>query len=63
VRFTVRRLPPLRGIFALALGLRDPATGALFDAQRRAEAFYLHGGAEDGLLEVSWTCEREEARR
>ena len=63
VRFTVQRLPPLRGIFALALGLRDPATGALFDAQRRAEAFYLHGGAEDGLLEVAWTCEREEARR
>jgi ABC-2 type transport system ATP-binding protein len=60
VRFLVEGLPPVQGIFALAVALRDPDSGALFDALRRSEAFYVHGRGGGALLDVPWASERPE---
>ena len=58
VCFTVKELPPLRGIFALAVAVRDPATKVTYDARRFGEAFVADGDPAQGVLEVAWTAEQ-----
>jgi ABC-2 type transport system ATP-binding protein len=58
VRFTVKEFPPVKGIFALAVAVRDPATQATFDARRFGEAFVADGDPGQGVLEVAWTAEQ-----
>src|SRR6266568_1977050 len=59
VRFFVKELPPIQGIFALAVALREPGGRAL-DARRFSEALRVIGSGEHGLVDVAWTIERTE---
>ncbi|HEV8424460.1 MAG TPA: ABC transporter ATP-binding protein [Actinomycetes bacterium] len=58
VRFTVKELPQLKGIFAFAVAVRDPATKVTYDARRFGEAFLAVGDTGTGVLEVAWTTEQ-----
>jgi ABC-2 type transport system ATP-binding protein len=60
VRFTVKELPPLQGIFAFAVAVRDPATSVAYDARRYGEAFVVTGSSDRGVIEVAWTAEQVE---
>jgi ABC-2 type transport system ATP-binding protein len=60
VRFTVKELPPLRGIFAFAVAVRDPASNVAYDARRYAEAFVVAGSTDRGVIDVAWTAEQVE---
>src|SRR6266700_2993576 len=59
VRFFVKELPPIQGIFALAVALREPGGRAL-DARRFSEALRVIGSSEHGLVDVAWAIERTE---
>src|SRR6266516_3959872 len=59
VRFFVKELPPIQGIFALAVALREPGGRAL-DARRIGEALRVIGSSEHGLVDVAWAIERTE---
>jgi len=63
VRFTVKELPPIKGIFALAAALRDPDTTVAYDARRFAEAFQAVGDAATGIVDVAWNAEQVETPR
>jgi hypothetical protein len=58
VRFTVKELPQVKGIFAFAVAVRDPATKVTYDARRFGEAFLAVGDTATGVLEVAWTTEQ-----
>jgi ABC-2 type transport system ATP-binding protein len=60
VRFTVKELPPIKGIFSFAVALRDPATRVAYDARRFAEAFVAAGDTAKGIVEVAWNAEQVE---
>ena len=60
VRFTVKELPQIKGIYALAVAVRDPATKVTYDARRFSEAFLAVGDTDAGVLEVVWTAEQVE---
>jgi hypothetical protein len=60
VRFTVKELPPVKGIFSFAAALRDPATRVAYDARRFAEAFVAAGDTAKGIIEVAWNAEQIE---
>jgi ABC-2 type transport system ATP-binding protein len=60
VRFTVKELPPVKGIFAFAAALRDPGTKVTYDARRFAEAFLATGDTATGIVEVAWNAEQVE---
>jgi ABC-2 type transport system ATP-binding protein len=60
VRFTVKELPPVKGIFSFAAALRDPATRVAYDARRFAEAFVAAGDTAKGIVEVAWNAEQIE---
>jgi hypothetical protein len=60
VRFTVKELPQLKGIFAFAVAVRDPVTRTTYDARRFSEAFLAVGDPGSGILEVAWTAEQVE---
>jgi hypothetical protein len=60
VRFTVKELPPVKGIFSFAAALRDPGTKVTYDARRFAEAFLAVGDSAKGIVEVAWTAEQVE---
>jgi ABC-2 type transport system ATP-binding protein len=59
VRFMIKELPPIQGIFALAVALREPGGRAL-DARRFGEAFRVIGSSEHGLVDVAWSIEGTE---
>jgi ABC-2 type transport system ATP-binding protein len=63
VRFTVKELPPIKGIFAFAAALRDPDTKVTYDARRFADAFLAAGDSGNGIVEVAWTAEQVETPR
>jgi hypothetical protein len=63
VRFTVKELPPIKGIFALAAALRDPDNKVAYDARRFAEAFQAVGDAATGIVDVAWNAEQVETPR
>jgi ABC-2 type transport system ATP-binding protein len=60
VRFTVKELPPVKGIFAFAVALRDPDTKVTYDARRLGEAFLAVGDTAKGIVEVAWNAEQVE---
>jgi ABC-2 type transport system ATP-binding protein len=60
VRFTVKELPPVKGIFAFAAALRDPDTKVTYDARRLGEAFLAVGDTAKGIVEVAWNAEQIE---
>jgi hypothetical protein len=60
VRFTVKELPQIKGIYALAVAVRDPAQNLTYDARRFPEAFTAVGDTDTGVLEVVWTAEQVE---
>jgi ABC-2 type transport system ATP-binding protein len=60
VRFTVKELPQIKGIYAFAVAVRDPATKVTYDARRFSEAFLAVGDTDTGVLEVVWTAEQVE---
>jgi hypothetical protein len=60
VRFTVKELPPVKGIFAFAAALRDPDTKVTYDARRLGEAFLAVGDTAKGIVEVAWNAEQVE---
>jgi ABC-2 type transport system ATP-binding protein len=60
VRFTVKELPPVKGIFAFAAALRDPGTKVTYDARRFAEAFLVTGDTATGIVDVAWNAEQVE---
>lgn len=60
VRFFVKELPPIQGIFALAVALREPAGGRALDARRFSEAFRVIGSTDHGLVDVAWAIEGTE---
>jgi len=60
VRFTVKELPPVKGIFAFAAALRDPGTKVTYDARRFAEAFVIAGDTATGIVDVAWNAEQVE---
>jgi ABC-2 type transport system ATP-binding protein len=60
VRFTVKELPQIKGIYALAVAVRDPAGTVTYDARRFSEAFLAVGDTATGVLEVAWTSEQVE---
>jgi hypothetical protein len=60
VRFTVKELPQIKGIYALAVAVRDPARNLTYDARRFPEAFVAVGDTDTGVLEVVWTAEQVE---
>jgi ABC-2 type transport system ATP-binding protein len=60
VRFTVKELPPVKGIFAFAVALRDPDTKVTYDARRLGEAFLAFGDTAKGIVEVAWNAEQIE---
>src|SRR6266545_4937508 len=60
VRFTVKALPPVKGIFAFAAALRDPGTKVTYDARRFAEAFVAAGDTATGIVDVAWNAEQVE---
>jgi ABC-2 type transport system ATP-binding protein len=63
VRFTVKELPPIKGIFALAAALRDPDTKVAYDARRFAEAFVAVGDDAAGIIDVAWNAEQVKTPR
>jgi ABC-2 type transport system ATP-binding protein len=60
VRFTVKELPPVKGILAFAAALRDPATKVTYDARRFADAFVAAGDTTTGIVDVAWNAEQIE---
>ena len=60
VRFTVKELPPVKGIFAFAAALRDPGTKVTYDARRFPEAFVAAGDTATGIVDVAWNAEQVE---
>jgi hypothetical protein len=60
VRFTVKELPQIKGIYALAVAVRDPVSNLTYDARRYSEAFMAVGDTDTGVLEVGWTAEQVE---
>ena len=60
VRFTVKELPPVKGIFAFAAVVRDPDTKVTYDARRLGEAFLAVGDTTKGMIEVAWNAEQVE---
>ena len=58
VRFIVKELPQLKGIYAFAVAVRDPVSGVTYDARRFGEAFVAAGNPASGVLEVPWTAEQ-----
>jgi ABC-2 type transport system ATP-binding protein len=60
VRFTVKELPQIKGIYAFAVAVRDPASKVTYDARRFGEAFLAVGDTGTGVLEVVWTTEQVE---
>jgi ABC-2 type transport system ATP-binding protein len=60
VRFTVKELPPVKGIFAFAAALRDPGTKVTYDARRFPEAFLASGDTATGIVDVAWNAEQVE---
>jgi hypothetical protein len=60
VRFTVKELPPVKGIFALAVALRDPGTKVAYDARRFPDAFVAAGDTATGIVDVAWSAEQVE---
>ena len=60
VRFTVKELPQIKGIYAFAVAVRDPAGTVTYDARRFSEAFLAVGDTATGVLEVVWTAEQVE---
>jgi ABC-2 type transport system ATP-binding protein len=60
VRFTVKELPQMKGIYAFAVAVRDPATKVTYDARRISEAFLAVGDTDTGVLDVAWTTEQVE---
>jgi ABC-2 type transport system ATP-binding protein len=60
VRFTVKELPQIKGIYAFAVAVRDPASNVTYDARRFSEAFLAVGDTDTGVLEVVWTAEQVE---
>jgi ABC-2 type transport system ATP-binding protein len=60
VRFTVKELPQVKGIFAFAVAVRDPVTKVAYDARRFGEAFLAVGDTDTGVVEVAWTAEQVE---
>ena len=58
VRFIVKELPQLKGIYAFAVAVRDPISGVTYDARRFGEAFVAAGNPAAGVLEVPWTAEQ-----
>jgi hypothetical protein len=60
VRFTVKELPQIKGIYAFAVAVRDPSSNLTYDARRFSEAFLAVGDTDTGLLEVAWTAEQVE---
>jgi ABC-2 type transport system ATP-binding protein len=60
VRFTVKELPQIKGIYAFAVAVRDPVGNLTYDARRFSEAFLAVGDTGTGVLEVVWTAEQVE---
>jgi hypothetical protein len=60
VRFTVKELPQIKGIYAFAVAVRDPAGGVTYDARRIGEAFLAVGDTASGIVEVAWSAEQVE---
>jgi len=60
VRFGVKELPQIKGIYAFAVAVRDPAGTVTYDARRFSEAFLAVGDTATGVLEVVWTTEQVE---
>jgi ABC-2 type transport system ATP-binding protein len=60
VCFTVKELPQIKGIYALAVAVRDPVGNLTYDARRFPEAFVAVGDTDTGVLEVVWTAEQVE---
>jgi ABC-2 type transport system ATP-binding protein len=60
VRFTVKELPQIKGIYAFAVAVRDPSSNLTYDARRFSEAFLAVGDTDTGVLEVVWTAEQVE---
>jgi len=58
-RYVVKELPPIQGVFSLAVALRDAARGTAYDARRFGEMFQAGGlGLGQGIIDLAWTCER-----
>jgi ABC-2 type transport system ATP-binding protein len=60
VRFTIKELPPIKGIFSFAAAVRDPETRVAYDARRFAEAFVAAGDTAKGIVDVAWNAEQVE---
>jgi ABC-2 type transport system ATP-binding protein len=60
VRFTVKELPEVKGIYAFAVALRDPVAAVTYDARRLGEALLVIGDPAAGILGVAWTAEQVE---
>jgi hypothetical protein len=61
VRFTVKELPQMKGIYAFAVAVRDPASGVTYDARRIGEAFLAIGDTATGIIEVAWSADQVES--
>src|SRR4029453_18723751 len=60
VRFTIKELPQIKGIYAFAVAVRDPSSNLTYDARRFSGAFLAVGDTDTGVLEVVWTAEQVE---
>jgi ABC-2 type transport system ATP-binding protein len=60
VRFTVKELPDIKGIFAFAIALRDPTARVTHDARRLGEALLAVGDTTSGIVDVAWSAEQVE---
>jgi ABC-2 type transport system ATP-binding protein len=60
IRFTVKELPEIKGIYAFAMALRDPATRVTYDARRIGEALLAVGDTTSGIVDVAWSAEQVE---
>jgi ABC-2 type transport system ATP-binding protein len=60
VRFTVKELPDIKGIFAFAIALRDPTARVTHDARRLGEALLAVGDTTSGIIDVAWSAEQVE---
>jgi ABC-2 type transport system ATP-binding protein len=60
IRFTVKELPEIKGIYAFATALRDPATRVTYDARRIGEALLAVGDTTSGIVDVAWSAEQVE---
>jgi ABC-2 type transport system ATP-binding protein len=58
IRFTVKELPEIKGIYAFAMALRDPATRVTYDARRIGEALLAVGDTTSGIVDVAWNAEQ-----